>query len=422
MISILILADDLTGALDTGVQFIKNGVKVLVTSDVNYNFLSLDPEVKVLSINTNTRHLSPEEAYARIYNITKEATKAGVKYIYKKTDSVMRGNIGSELSAVLAASNEKYLAFVPSYPKMNRIVKNGILYVNGLPIGNTTFSKDPFNKIKGSRVVDIVKHNYEIPVHHLGASDEIADCNLDSTKKHIVIFDSETDDHIRNIGNKLINKYDLKLLAGCAGFASKLAEIIGLEGNHLNSYKRSKPLLVACGSLNITSIKQMEYAVKQGFQRHQLSNVVNISNDFLKSKSGEDFIQALVDNFDYEANIIIDTLGDFNNKKDQPNSIDEDTRTRIANNFGHIIKCIITKSKFETILVTGGDILKGFMDSLNCNEIFPVAEIIDGTVMFKVEYMGKELQVIAKSGGFGEEDTYVKIANMMCRGDGSPVM
>src|SRR5690554_1015836 len=147
MISILILADDLTGALDTGVQFIKSGIKVLVTSDVNYDFLSLDPEVKVLSINTNTRHLSPEEAYARIYNITNEATKAGVKYIYKKTDSVMRGNIGSELSAVLAASNEKYLAFVPSYPKMNRIVKNGILYVNGLPIGNTTFSKDPFNKI-----------------------------------------------------------------------------------------------------------------------------------------------------------------------------------------------------------------------------------------------------------------------------------
>ena len=76
--------------------------------------------------------------------------------IYKKTDSVLRGNIGAELSAALQASEAEYLAFVPSYPAMNRITKNGIHYVDEIPLSESIFGRDPFNPVTESDVAKLI--------------------------------------------------------------------------------------------------------------------------------------------------------------------------------------------------------------------------------------------------------------------------
>ena len=61
---ILVLADDFTGALDTGMQFAKNGAATIVTTDPDYN--PADDEIQVLVIDTETRHKQTEEAAAVI--------------------------------------------------------------------------------------------------------------------------------------------------------------------------------------------------------------------------------------------------------------------------------------------------------------------------------------------------------------------
>ena len=94
MISLLVLADDFTGALDTGVQFVKQGIKTEVLTVKDLDFTAYDTDVLV--INTETRHLSGSETFAIISNLVKKAKEAGVKYVYKKTDSALRGNIGAE--------------------------------------------------------------------------------------------------------------------------------------------------------------------------------------------------------------------------------------------------------------------------------------------------------------------------------------
>lgn len=102
MLLLLILADDFTGALDTGVQFAACGIATRVVVGEQVDFAAND--AAVLVVDTETRHLPAAEAYAVIAKLTREAMSAGVFSIYKKTDSALRGNIGAELSALLKTS------------------------------------------------------------------------------------------------------------------------------------------------------------------------------------------------------------------------------------------------------------------------------------------------------------------------------
>ena len=95
MLLLLIIADDFTGALDSGVQFAAYGAATRVMVKDQVDFASCDAQVLV--VDTETRHLPPEKAYQIVEELTRAACRAGIRYIYKKTDSALRGNIGAEL-------------------------------------------------------------------------------------------------------------------------------------------------------------------------------------------------------------------------------------------------------------------------------------------------------------------------------------
>ena len=64
MLLLLILADDFTGALDTGVQFAACGIPTRVVVGEQVDFAAND--AAVLVVDTETRHLPAAEAYAVI--------------------------------------------------------------------------------------------------------------------------------------------------------------------------------------------------------------------------------------------------------------------------------------------------------------------------------------------------------------------
>ena len=103
MIKLLMIADDFSGALDAGVQFAARGAATRVVTDLDCDFLETDAEVLVMV--AETRHLPPQKAYDVVYHVARNAREAGVPYIYKKTDSALRGNVGSELAAVMDAAD-----------------------------------------------------------------------------------------------------------------------------------------------------------------------------------------------------------------------------------------------------------------------------------------------------------------------------
>jgi uncharacterized protein YgbK (DUF1537 family) len=72
--------------------------------------------------------------------------------IYKKTDSTLRGNIAAEFGALLKAVPGKELVYVPAYPQMGRIVKDGRLLVHGIPVHESAFARDPLNPVLSSNI------------------------------------------------------------------------------------------------------------------------------------------------------------------------------------------------------------------------------------------------------------------------------
>ena len=161
MILLLIIADDFTGALDTGVQFAARGARTEVVVDPQIDFSACGADVLV--VDTETRHLPAADAYKTVFDLVERARRAGVRFIYKKTDSALRGNIGAELSALLEASGLRQLPFLPAYPKTGRITKNGVHYINGVPVTESPFGKDPFEPVRHSVIAELIGEQCPAP-------------------------------------------------------------------------------------------------------------------------------------------------------------------------------------------------------------------------------------------------------------------
>ncbi len=146
MIQLLILADDFTGGLDTGVQFAEKGIRTRVVTNPEADFELSAQGCQVLVVVAETRHLSKEQAYKIVYGIVKKGAQLGIPHIYKKTDSALRGNIGAELTAALDASGAKTLYFLPAMPGLNRVTENGVHYIDGVPAAESVFGKGPSSR------------------------------------------------------------------------------------------------------------------------------------------------------------------------------------------------------------------------------------------------------------------------------------
>ena len=86
----VLIADDLTGALDAGVCLLPQKTQVCVNDSAVCGISISD--VDVLCVNAATRHLKPADAASRVRSLVSFARSEGVSKIVKKTDSALRGN------------------------------------------------------------------------------------------------------------------------------------------------------------------------------------------------------------------------------------------------------------------------------------------------------------------------------------------
>ena len=157
-VRLLVLADDLTGALDTGTAVAAGSLRhpegrrfdVIVSCDPDWPFEDASDQPDVLVIDTETRHLTAEETRSVIFPVVRRAAAAGIPHIYIKTDSAMRGNIGASFQAALDASGSPVLSFIPAFPQMDRTVRGGKVYIGGELLTDSFYAEDPLNRPVGA--------------------------------------------------------------------------------------------------------------------------------------------------------------------------------------------------------------------------------------------------------------------------------
>ena len=119
---VLIIADDLTGATDTGIQLQKQGIPTTVLVGPPEKPLLYPGVEAALSINASSRELGAEDAARRTREVMSQISLRNEDTVFKKVDSLMRGNPAEELEAVLKVTGRRHALAAPSYPEMGRTV------------------------------------------------------------------------------------------------------------------------------------------------------------------------------------------------------------------------------------------------------------------------------------------------------------
>lgn len=141
------LADDLSGALDAAAGFHHAGHRVT---------LALTPEAwpqredGIVAITTETRNLPAATAAAIVTETLTRARERGLRLIYKKIDSTLRGAVAAELAAVQAAFPGVPILFSPANLRVGRAVRGGKLFVYGVPVAETEYAHDPVSPVRES--------------------------------------------------------------------------------------------------------------------------------------------------------------------------------------------------------------------------------------------------------------------------------
>ena len=409
----IVIADDLTGSNATCSLFKKIGLRAAsilkLQGDINY-------DVDVISYSTASRGLDKEEAYKKVSEAIKILKNKDVLVYNKRIDSTLRGNIGTEINAMLDNLEDDRIAVViPSYPDSGRIVVNKTMLVNGVLLENSDAGKDPKTPIKTSCVESLIQKGIKYSSTYFTLSDieqpieEIVKKIQEAIKKsRVLVFDAVNNEDIIKISKAIIHS-DINIITVDPGpftlYYSKELQ----KKNHLE-----KKILMVIGSVTATTKKQIEYIL----QEEDIFLVKMKVEDFFEKETCLKEIERVIayikkgiasyDLFLVTTSPIGDEKkADLQKLAENLNTTVEEISKIIANTLTEtVVKILKETQKFEGIYSSGGDITIALLEKLKAigveirEEVIPLAaygRLIGGDF--------PNLKLVSKGGMVGDEKT-----------------
>jgi len=409
----IVIADDLTGSNATCSLFKKIGLRAAsilkLQGDINY-------DVDVISYSTASRGLDKEEAYKKVSEAIKILKNKDVLVYNKRIDSTLRGNIGTEINAMLDNLEDDRIAVViPSYPDSGRIVVNKTMLVNGVLLENSDAGKDPKTPIKTSCVESLIQKGIKYSSTYFTLSDieqpieEIVKKIQEAIKKsRVLIFDAVNNEDIIKISKAIIHS-DINIITVDPGpftlYYSKELQ----KKNHLE-----KKILMVIGSVTATTKKQIEYIL----QEEDIFLVKMKVEDFFEKETCLKEIERVITYIkkgiaSYDLFLVTtspigdEKKADLQKLAENLNTTVEEISKIIANTLTEtIVKILKETQKFEGIYSSGGDITIALLEKLKAigveirEEVIPLAaygRLIGGDF--------PNLKLVSKGGMVGDEKT-----------------
>lgn len=404
MVRLLVIADDFTGALDTGVQFANLGIATQVTTQRQLEKIHLKKATEVLVVDTESRFLTPSQAYQRICEVLHSCHSLGYEYLYKKVDSALRGNVSAELKAVSDHFSQESIGFVPAFPDYQRSVRQGKLYIEEVLVSQSVFGKDPYEPVLEDDILVRLQNEAEI-------YGQLVDMDRDFVASALYLFDGQKKEDLQRAYQWLKSQHLLHLTAGCAGFANVLAEELFTKRQH-DIVRLSHPLVVICGSVNPITIQQIETASQQQAYRFALTSQQLLSQDYWKTDEGKQIFREIAQLLQQPKLLLFETYSQTSDLQEVARHIglkEEQIRFRIGQSLGQLTEKILAQNIRKTLFFTGGDTLHQSMEVLHVTDLTPKEELSPGVVYSELVYKGQQLPVITKSGGFGSENLFIEI-------------
>lgn len=244
----LIIADDFTGANDTGVQLRRRGFP----TEVLFSGKPVCQDKSVV-IDTESRTVHPDHAYEIVSHALEQVDFSQFRHIIKKIDSTMRGNIAMEIRAVDEAFHPELIVFAPALPALGRTTVDGVQRLHGVEICKTELSRDPKNPVVEDNLVSLLGRIYEERIQ-LKRLPEIRSSSFSLTDSRIFVCDAETDEDLSRIVQATRRSQKTALYIGTAGIADSLMKL----------EQPSLPSLGVAASISTVTNRQMHFCEQQG--------------------------------------------------------------------------------------------------------------------------------------------------------------
>jgi uncharacterized protein YgbK (DUF1537 family) len=416
MVRVGIIADDYTGAADTGVQFAKKRLKTTIVRDLK-RIGEIAERVDVLVFDTESRGDPREVAYEKVALASEEFKKMGAELLYKKIDSTLRGNLGVELDAAIDRLAVSAVILCPAYPKNGRTTVGGFHLKNQSLIEDTEVAKDPESPVRQSHIPTLIRSQSEKRVSLVDIG--IISRGVKRVKSEVVrqlkggsqiiVVDAISQRNLKIIAQTIASLDQQVLVCGSGGLAEELPEALGL------GVDGGECVVVIAGSVSEVTAQQIHTAAKT-------LNVKVVTIDVHRILRGEEAgsleVARVVDEaekaFHVGRDVIIrlaESLSALEEAKESGRGLgltDREMRTQMGHILGRTSQAIMKRGNVCGMVVTGGETAFNVYTALDVLEVRVEEEVLPGIpVVTIVGGSACGTRVVTKAGAFGDEDALV---------------
>ncbi len=408
----IIIADDFTGAGDSGIHFARAGDATALLLDPAH----LERDMRVfdaLSLSTESRFLPPADAARVVRALAERCAGAGGTIAYKKVDSTLRGNLGAEIEALMDVSGHAAALVCTAMPKTGRTCVGGKLYLKGELLHMTEIGRDPFNPVSTSSVAGVLAQQTDLPSGNLTLEDVRSGQTMLRARVLDFLFagcrvlaaDAEEDGDLAVLGELL--RFSLSggelpplLPVGAGGLAEAFVNT-GAALRRPASSPKGRMLAVA-GSLTGVSREQVDRALSNGaFHLLALDVAKGLADP-------QGVCEALAEEAAAAGgrNLLLRA-----SSSPDARSLSTQEGFRAAALFGAAAAAICRAVSCPVLYATGGSTAVGVAAALNITAVRLQDECMPGVVLSSCPDTGFGVQwFISKAGGFGGPDVLVELA------------
>ena len=385
---VLIVADDLTGAMDSAGPFASLGIETWVVAvPMRCNPASLK-SARVVSVNTDTRHLPGPQAAVRVREIVRHLGVGSFDIVVKKIDSTLRGNVVAETVALLDVSGRREAVVAAAFPAQGRTVRGGIVHVDGKPLAQTAFAKDALSSPPLAPLQQVfAEAKPGLRVRAVVPSDAFGDGT------DIWIADSEFDADLARIVETLESRMNSVLMVGSAGLTHALAQVC-FEGHPAPSGRQhvTGTIVFAVGSRAQRSAEQVEALTAEPGTK-----VLRVPNGRLQCTE-----------IPLARNLVLKATADDAGREGDAGRVAADM-ARHAIGLAH-------RAQAQALVATGGDTAIAILTASDNPALQVLGDLMPGIPYARIRLQGSPIWLVTKAGGFGGRDTFREIARKLREG------
>ncbi|NLT73688.1 MAG: four-carbon acid sugar kinase family protein [Chloroflexi bacterium] len=401
-----VLADDLTGAMDAGLQFALSGLETLVQVGEGHR------DTRVLVMTSESRELTPSEAVARVRQALPQLDG---RRIYKKIDSTLRGPVGYELRALLYALALRGIVVSPAFPEGGRTTLHGDILVQGQPLAQSAIRSDPRWPMTESHLPTLLMQQSgmeagHIPLDAVTRGPGPLRAAITACRSRLVVVDACTEGDLRTIAFVVHGLGAGWLPCGSAGLAKAWASLYSAKepGGPVWTGQARKPLLLISGSRNPTSMVQVRELERSGIPAVQLSS----QRSYTPSEE--------IDRLAQEVTLLLRSGSDV---------ILESSSTEYLAGGGHRVAAILAEAACLAIqqdlvgglFITGGEVALAVCHAVGADAV-RILEAIEPGVPggLLIGGLAEGLPVVTKAGGFGSPSVMLDARHWLRQGAKQP--